>query len=281
MVRPYLSWLGGLAICAGALLAAAGPASAATRLPHFEDLIYPDGAGLPRIANVAVNYASGTASALISGVGFGSVPPSGIPCNACTPIQLQVLDLATYSVPQSINVVSWSDTSIAVTGIAANPGDALEIDVYNQSVGNAATWGGLVSKEKGLPKIASVKAMGTGQTLVVTVNGSGFGPAPAVVGQNTNSPYFMFSDINDGATGFGGGRWNAGFCGANECDGVTMGYLSWIDTQIVMSTFGGAYGSNDWFVEPSDAFCVAVWPSTSQSNGTTGADAKCGRLPKR
>jgi hypothetical protein len=90
----------------------------------------------------------------------------------------------------------------------------------------------------------------------------------------------MFSDINNASTGTGGGRWNAGYCGAYECDGVTLNYASWSNTQIVMSGFGGQYANGSWYVNPRDAFCVAVWPSTGQSDGTTGGVAKCGRLPK-
>ena len=267
--------------CAGAMLAAiaaAAPASAAVRAPQFGHAIVP-GVALPRIQDVAFREGSYGYTATISGVDFGA-QPADVPCTACTPVEVQVVDMVADGGPQPINVVSWTSTSIVVTGIFASPGDSLEIDVYNDAAGNAGAWGGLVSEYKGAPKITSFKTSGSGATLTVTVNGKGFGAAPSVVGQNTNSPFFMFSDINNGSTGTGGARWNAGYCGAYECDGVTMGYVSWSDTQIVMSTFGSEYGANNWFIDPGDAVCVGVWPSTSESNGTTGGTAKCGRLAK-
>jgi hypothetical protein len=270
------------ACCALALLVTTIPARAAGTVPHFPGFVFPDREVLPHIADVRFSAGSGSGSvaATINGTNFGPVP-GGIPCSLCTPVEVQVLDLTADGNPQPITVSAWSDTSISLDGIVANPGDALEIDVYNDTIGNAAAWGGLVSRLKGVPKITSIQTSGMGQALTVTVNGSGFGPAPTEVGQNTNSPFFMLSDINNGTTGTGGARWNAGYCGAYECDGVTMGYVSWTDTQIVMSTFGSQYGNSDWFINPGDAFCIGVWPSTSYTNGTTGGTAKCARLPKK
>jgi hypothetical protein len=113
----------------------------------------------------------------------------------------------------------------------------------------------------------------------LTITGSGFGDAPDVIGQNTNSPFFVFTDYDAEAPGTNGFPWNAGFCGANDCDGVTIGYVSWTDTQIVVSGFGSEYGGN-YQVNPHDAFCVGIWPSSSTSNGTTGGSIKCRKLPE-
>jgi hypothetical protein len=33
-------------------------------------------------------------------------------------------------------------------------------------------------------------------------------------------------------------------------------------------------------VHPHDAFCVGIWASTNQGDGTTGGTVKCIRLPK-
>lgn len=268
------------ACCAAVMLAAAAPAGAAPTLPRFGGIVFPGKAEpLPKIDNVEFSGGSAGINVTLNGSNFGTAPVD-VPCNQCTPIEVQVLDLAVEGVPEVINVASWTNTSISLPNLTVNPGDALEIDVYSDSVGNAGAWGGVVPREKGLPKITSIKISGSGAALTVTVNGSGFGSAPSGVGQNGNSPFFVFSDVNNASTGTGGERWNAGFCGSYECDGVTMGYVSWSDTQIVMSGFGSSYGSNNWFVNPSDAFCVGVWPSTSTSDGTTGGTAKCGRLPK-
>jgi hypothetical protein len=113
---------------------------------------------------------------------------------------------------------------------------------------------------------------------MVTITGSGFGDAPPQVGQNTDGPFFVLTDWNATAPFTEGFPWNAGFCGTPDCNGVTMGYVSWSDTQIVMQGFGDEYGNN-YLANPGDAFCVGVWPSTSTSDGTTGGSFKCSRIP--
>jgi hypothetical protein len=259
MIRQISALCGAL----GFAMAAAAPASA--------------GLHLPRIQGVAFSGSAGNYTATITGVNFGPTP-GGIPCTACQPLQLQLVDLASQPAQQVINVTAWSDNSITVTGIAIAAGDALRIAVYNQTVGNAGAWGGKVSRSKGTPHIGSIVPSGSGQTLTLTINGSGFGDAPDVIGQTTNSPFFVFTDYNATAPGTDGFPWNAGFCGANDCDGVTIGYVSWTDTQIVVSGFGGQYGNN-YLVNPNDAYCVGIWPSTSTSNGTTGGSIKCRKMP--
>lgn len=238
------------------------------------------GLHLPKIQGVAFTGSPGNYTATITGRNFGPTP-SGIPCTGCQPLQLQVVDLASQPFQQVINVTAWSDTSVTVTGIAIAKGDALRIAVYNETVGNVGAWGGRISQSLGTPHIGSIVPSGSGQSLTLTINGSGFGSAPDMVGQNTNSPFFVFTDYNATAPGTNGFPWNAGYCGANDCDGVTIGYVSWTDNQIVVSGFGSDYGNgSNWQVNPNDAFCVGIWPSTSTSNGTTGGSIKCRKLNK-
>jgi hypothetical protein len=237
------------------------------------------GTHVPKITSVALSGSAGNYTAVITGLNFGAAP-AGIPCNACTPLQLQVSNLASQPQQESINVTAWSDTSVTVTGIAANEGDGLRIALYNQTAGNVDAWGGHVGQRvDGVPRIMAIATSGSGAGLTVTITGSGFGDAPeGLVGQNTDSPYFVFTDWNADAPGTDGFPWNAGFCGANDCDGVTISYQSWTDTEIVVSGFGSQYGNGNWTVNPRDAFCVGVWPSSSTSNGTTGGAVKCRRV---
>jgi hypothetical protein len=235
---------------------------------------------LPRIQGVSFTGSPGNYTATITGLNFGPTP-SGIPCTGCQPLQVQVVDLASQPAQQVVNVTDWSDTSITVTGLAIADGDALRVAVYNQTIGNVGAWGGRIGRAKGVPHIGSIIPSGSGQSLTLTINGSGFGAAPSEVGQNTNSPFFVFTDYNAMAPGTDGFPWNAGFCGADDCNGVTIGYVSWTDTQIVVSGFGSEYGgTSNWEVNPRDAFCVGIWPSTSTSDGTTGGSIKCRKLPK-
>ena len=64
---------------------------------------------VPHIRNVAFSGKNGNFTATITGTDFGVVP-DGIPCNACTPLQLQVVDIVSQPAQQVINVTSWSDT---------------------------------------------------------------------------------------------------------------------------------------------------------------------------
>jgi len=234
---------------------------------------------VPRIKDVSFSGKNGIFTATITGTDFGVVP-DGIPCNACTPLQLQVVDIVSQPAQQVINVTSWSDTSITVTGIAANKGDSMRVGVYNQTLGNVDTWGGTIGAQKsGTPVITTITRTGSGATLTLTITGSGFGPAPENLGDNFSSPFFVFTDYNAELPGSDGFPWNGGFCGANDCNAVLVNMTSWSDTQIVMGGFGDMYG-NDWVVNPHDAFCVGVWSSQSTSNGTTGGTYACKRAGK-
>ena len=237
------------------------------------------GVGVPHIQDVAFNGKNGNFSLTITGADFGAAP-DGIPCTACSPLQLQVVDIVSQPLQQTIDVTNWSDTSITVTGVAAKRGDGLRVAVYNQTLGNVDTWGGPVVRQKnGTPIIDSIVRSGGGATLSLTITGSGFGPAPAGIGNEFNSPFFVFTDYNAQLPGTDGFPWNAGYCGANDCNAVTVNISSWTDNQIVMDGFGSMYG-NDWVVNPHDAFCVGIWSSQSTSNGTTGGSYRCKRAPK-
>jgi len=234
---------------------------------------------VPKIHDVQFSGQNGNYSATITGENFG-VTPNGIPCNACQPLQLQIVDVVSQPAQQTINVTSWSDTSITVTGIAVSKGDSVLVGVYNQTLGNVDTWGGPVIKQKkDTPIISSIAKSGEGADLNLTITGSGFGPAPSGIGDNFESPFFVFTDYNAQLPGSDGFPWNGGFCGQNDCNAVTVNISSWTDTQIVMDGFGTSYG-NDWVVNPHDAFCVGIWSSQSTSNGTTGGTFVCKRAPK-
>ena len=234
---------------------------------------------VPHIQDVAFSGENGNFSLTITGTDFGATP-DGIPCTACSPLQLQVVDIVSQPRQQTINVTSWSDTSVTVTGVAAQKGDSMRVAVYNQTLGNVDTWGGPVVRQKsGTPIIDSIVRSGGGATLSLTITGSGFGPAPAGLGNEFNSPFFVFTDYNAELPGTDGFPWNAGYCGANDCNAVTVNFSSWSDTQIVMTGFGSMYG-NDWIVNPRDAFCVGIWSSQNTGDGTTGGTYRCKRAPK-
>ncbi|MBV8800808.1 MAG: hypothetical protein JO208_13500 [Alphaproteobacteria bacterium] len=238
------------------------------------------GVPVPRITSVTFSGTNGNYSATITGTNFG-VAPDGIPCNSCQPLQLQIVDIASQPQQQVINVTGWSDTAITVTGIAVGKGDSMRVGVYNQTLGTVDTWGGpVIAQEKNTPVIAKIERSGKGADLTLTISGSSFGPTPAGIGNNFESPFFVFTSYNRDLPGSDGFPWNAGYCGANDCNGVTVNISSWTDTQIVMNGFGTNYG-NDWVVNPRDAFCVGIWSSQNPGNGTTGGTYACKRAPRK
>jgi hypothetical protein len=253
------------AIAAFALIALSATAHATLMLPH--------------ISKVTFTGEDGNYSATIIGENFGATP-DGIPCNSCQPLQLQIVDIVSQPAQQFINVTSWSDTSITVTGIAAIKGDSMRVGVYNQTRGNVDTWGGpVIRRKKDTPNISAITKSGKGADLNLVITGSGFGPAPEGIGDNFESSFFVFTDYNAQLPGSDGFPWNGGFCGQNDCNAVLVNISSWSDTQIVMNGFGNMYG-NDWVVNPHDAFCVGIWSSESTSDGTTGGSYACKRAPR-
>jgi hypothetical protein len=232
---------------------------------------------LPKITRIVMSVdPDGTYSATLTGLNFGAAP-GDVPCNSCTPAELRVVDLNNQPVQQVLNVTSWTNTSITITEVPVALGDAVRAEIYNGALNATAAIGGHVGRVAGTAVISSISASGAGESLVVTINGSGFGPAPSVVGTNGVSPYLLLTDFNVNAPFTNGYMWNAGFCGASDCDGVTVNYASWSDTQIVIDGFGGQYGYPNE-VNKYDSLCVGVWPSTSTSNGTTGGTTKCTRV---
>ena len=254
-----------LPICALGLIAVAAPALADP--------------SVPKILDVTITGDPGSYTATITGRNFG-VTPSDIPCTGCTPDELQIVDIVSQPARPPVNVTSWSDNSITVTGIPADKRDSLRIAVYNRTLGSVTAWSGSALKQaKGTPVIDSIAATGHGAALKLVIAGSGFGDAPPGIGRNASTPFFVFTDWNAALPDSDGFPWNAGFCGQNDCNEVLVNLKSWSDGEIVMHGLGTAYG-NDWIVNPSDAFCVGIWPSTSTSNGTAGGTFICGRAPK-
>ena len=145
----------------------------------------------------------------------------------------------------------------------------------------------------GGPTITSVTLSGSGADLQVAVNGSGFGPAPAVDG--TASPYarqqpMPFTGdtpflvvIDKTQAGWQAGCDNflvSGGTGQPPCSGannVGLVYQSWTDGQILIGGFGSTYGTNGWFVAPGDSMKVTVCSTASFSSCTswTGALPAC------
>jgi protein involved in polysaccharide export with SLBB domain len=110
-----------------------------------------------------------------------------------------------------------------------------------------------------VPIVTSVSAFLAEQTQTITITGSGFGTQPAFSG---TSYYMGIWDVT-------GGNWSAGY---GE-DGVTVTVSSWTDNQIVITGFGGGYGSG-WQYTNLDSLTLKIWnPGTSRDNSSSQQDA--------
>jgi len=83
----------------------------------------------------------------------------------------------------------------------------------------------------------------------IYIRGQGFGLHTRFAG--TDSPFIAIRDLTGG--------WAAGRIVPQNWDEVTIDVASWEDSQIVISRFSGAYGSQGWKLRPRDKIEVAVW----------------------
>lgn len=89
--------------------------------------------------------------------------------------------------------------------------------------------------------------------------GRGFGIHTAYTNQDT--PYLAIRDKT--------ARWAAGRIIATNWDEVTLSVASWTDSEIVVTGFSGAYGTQGWKLSVGDEIEIAVWnPQTHAGPGT-------------
>jgi hypothetical protein len=101
------------------------------------------------------------------------------------------------------------------------------------------------------PVISSVSSIQPRPDQTIVIGGSGFGTFAPYVG-NSNAIRIGVS------TG-----WAAGSTRDSPGDAVTLAVRSWSDTEIVLDGFRGAYGRNNWRLNPGDRVEFQVWnPAT-------------------
>jgi hypothetical protein len=238
----------------------------------------------PQINVVQFSGSAGNYTVTLKGSGFGgptvSLPYTGDVSNFRIGDNAQV-GHGEWGYTGDANVLtyrSWSDATVVLSGFGGNPCDSVGIALWNKTSGRAGTWGGNVPCTVSTPQITSVELSGTGAALQIVVHGSGFGSAPATMpppGSAGDLNYFWLIDFASHC-GASSSRFEAGFkgWGINSPDSVTLYYESWSDDQIVISGFGGAYGSGCATYEAGDPITIAVYNSADTSD--TGAQTAWG-----
>ncbi len=224
-----------------------------------------------KITKVTISPDGGSFGVAIKGKDFGA-PPVTLPCNACTAPELKFFDNATFRNIETPNILTWTKTSITLSGVTGSAGDSISLIITNDSSGSIATSGGNFPGKH--PKIKSATLSGSGQTLHMVITGSGFGRAPQGVPGNTVIPYFQFLDwraVNS---------FSAGYTGQGYTDTVTLNYASWSDTQIVIDGFGGQYGQDGYSIASGDPFIITLFAPPGIIPGQTGPQTSTGgRVP--
>jgi serine/threonine protein kinase len=230
-----------------------------------------------RITSVAFSGVPYNYTVSINGVGFGSLP-NGVPFDGVTPyfrlFEVAQLGAGEWGYPGDARTLayhSWSGTQIQISGLSARPGDAVQIWFSNPTTGLSATWGGNVPGGSGNPRIDSVSFSGSAANLHVTIDGLGFGDAPATMPFTGDLDQFIFADqrthSGTGAFEAGGQRWGHG-----QPDPVTVKFQSWSDNQIVIDGFAGSYGQGDAnMIQSGDPVYIVIWRAndTSQAGPQT------------
>lgn len=111
------------------------------------------------------------------------------------------------------------------------------------------------------PVITSVGSITASAKQTFTITGQGFGTGPTLyhlydgsvdtVSCNTLTPAILVSDTRTT------GSWGAGHKTCNNTDGIGL-YLSWTNTQILVTGFGSALG-NSYSISPGDPIVIRVW----------------------
>jgi hypothetical protein len=218
----------------------------------------------PSITSVSFAGTNANLRITISGRGFGLAP--GVPCKSCTTPHLNIG--GRIGCLEAYNIVSWTDNRIILSGFQGNPGGTVLVAVENPQNKSSDLRGATIPASLDIapsPTIESVIFSDSGRNLHMTVKGSGFGVAPRGVPGDRDLPFFSFIDRP-----FSPFQWVAGYTSCGAINAVTLKYLSWSATRIVISGFGSEYGKGSaayrhWTVAPDDRVAIAV-----ANSGTSG-----------
>ncbi len=220
----------------------------------------------PLISKVAISGTAGDYELTITGSGFGP-PATSFPLYGELP-NFRIADSAQvgsggwgYDGGHPLDYKAWTGSRIVVSGLGADPGNALVVALWNQDSGQGVTWGGDVPPAaKPGPVITSVHFTGPLSDPKIVIRGTGFGAAPVAMPYTGSIQNFAIGD------------WRVYHAGNDPpstwTGGVTEKFLSWSPTAIVLGGFGGAFGRRPDVLEPSDPLSIQIWsPASSYDTG--------------
>ena len=221
---------------------------------------------MPSITGVSITGAPGNYIATVTGSGFGSFAGQ-LPFSGDVP-NFRIADSAQighgeYGYTGDANTLdyeSWTENQIRVSGLAASPGDALVLALWNTTSGNGVSWGGNVPPPPSAPEITAVAFSGSSSNPIVIVYGSGFGTAPVPMPYTGSVQSFIVNDWREYHAGMGqSSTWTGG---------IAENFQSWSETEIVIDGFSGTYGSGPNVLDPNDPISIQIWsPASSFDTG--------------
>jgi hypothetical protein len=107
----------------------------------------------------------------------------------------------------------------------------------------------------GQPVVSSVSPILPEANQTIVILGRGLGRYTSF--DNLDTPFLAIRNNT--------AHWAAGRIIPENQDEVTLNVARWTDSQIVVTGLAGAYGRNNWVLNPSDQIEIAVW------NPQTGA----------
>jgi len=169
--------------------------------------------------------------------------------------------------PVTIKIWRWTPNEIEVTGFGGdygknqwtvNGGDHMTLSVWNPQTGaGPATFEVTVAREAQnvvAPRITSISPLTVRANQTIIIKGQGFGTHSPSAGETTQ--FLLISDET--------AKWTAGRAGQNA-DSVWLNVSRWTDTEIEVTGFAGAYGSDNRKLNAGDQIKFEVW------NAQTGA----------
>ncbi len=265
---------------AGPVTLPVSSAIALSRVGVSQGAATPQQAAMPvtpvHISSVLFTGAAGNYSIEIDGSGFGS-PPFTLPYSGVSGYFKLDDDAAGAEIgylgdADALNFVSWTDSRIQITNDTYQaPGDSFIVGVWNPQTQQGAVYGGNIPPvPAGTPQISSVAFSGSGQSLHVTINGSGFGPPPPGVPSSAGGQP-LSGDTNNLAVSdwayhdfSGGGGGGAKFTAGNSGNSTGLVYQSWTDGQIQIGGFSGTYGAGGMIVKSGDPLEILVRSTSSE-----------------
>jgi hypothetical protein len=229
------------------------------------------------VASVGFSWGpAGDVTVTVVGAGFGHSPVS-LPFYGDTSYfrigDAAQLGSGEYGFSGDSNLLlyqTWNPGEIVVSGFLPLPGDAFSLAVWSSTTGEGATAGGNVPPAvTGQPVIQAVSFTGHGKNLQITITGHGFGNAPVALPYTGDLNFFSFTDWRIHSNG-GSSLFSAGttYWGIYSASPVTLVYVSWNNTEIVIGGFAGPYGLHGWVAQNGDPITLGIW--NTEDTGVSG-----------